>query len=317
MCVCGDPIVSNTVCNGAEADQSNPNLQVAWQRLQPRLSPADNNSNQVACLDTRCAWHESRLGSPGVTILLGKQLRGFRETDWKATYLNQYPPTPHPPSFVCLWGARLTDLCPQQQMTFGLFKYGISLPHSRLLRRCSVSHPKYSPLRVQKATFFIPGIKHHYHKGTIKSKTMTFYFFADSAFAGITQLPGTWTMTGGFVWSGSHLQTLPPPPHPNKHSIAGCLAVFPMPCLETRAGPRHHTDGKQRTLHKQLPAPLARCNFWGLDRQIPWCFCTSRCTSSVSRQSRNRKLKTADETTHQPPKKWITLFELLFMGYNC
>lgn len=93
MCVClwRVPLCLTklTVCNDAEANQSNPNLQVAWQRLQPRRSPADNNSNQAACLDPQCAWHETRLGSPGVTILLGKLLRGFRETDWKATYLNQ------------------------------------------------------------------------------------------------------------------------------------------------------------------------------------------------------------------------------------
>ena len=53
---------------------------------------------------------------------------------------------------------------------------------------------------------------------------------------------------------------------PNKRCIAGCLTVFPMPCLETEQGPRHHTDSKQQALHKQLHALglLVNHTLWGL-----------------------------------------------------
>lgn len=54
-------------------------------------------------------------------------------------------------------------------------------------------------------------------------------------------------------------------PCPNTRSIAGCLIVFLVPCLET-VGFRHPTDGKQQALHKQLPAlsPAVNDTLWGL-----------------------------------------------------
>lgn len=215
------------------------------------------------------------------------------------------PPTPS----ARLWAARLTDLCPQQRMTFRLFfKYGISLPHSRLLTRCSVTHPKYSPPSV-KTCFF-----HTWNNTTIpqrnhKVKNHVVFF--------------CWISLCWYYWTSWNLMrdrwiclvripspnTNPPPPlHPNKCNIAGCLAVFPRPCLETRDGPRHHTDGKQRTLHKQLPAPLASCTLWALEHVAPRCsctFCTSRCTLTqlASRNSRNRKLKECRSNHSQTTKK--------------
>lgn len=116
--MCGGPIVPNKAhcVSGAENDQSNPNLQVAWQRLQPLLPPLITTGNQLACLDTRSARHETSLGSSGDTVLLGKQPQGFTERTREATFLHQ-----HPSYSSSLEGGRVTDLHPRQQRIFRFF----------------------------------------------------------------------------------------------------------------------------------------------------------------------------------------------------
>lgn len=225
----------------------------------PSSPPADNNSNQVACLDTRCAWHESRLGSPGVTILLGKQLQGFRETDWKATYLNQHP------SLLCVSLRSEADgFMPTTTDDFqDFFKYGISLPHSRLLTRCSVSHPKYSPPSI-KTCFF-----HTWNNRTTPQRNhKVLFFFAESASAGITELPGTWCVTGGFVWSGSNLQTLNRPPIQTNAALLGASLSFP--CLVWRretAPDITQTVNSGRCINR-LPAPSTSCTLWASNSEM-------------------------------------------------
>lgn len=81
VCVFGRwvPIVSNKAhceCSGCR-DQSNPNLQVAWQRLQPLLPPLITTSFQLACLDTRSARHETSLRISGGTALLWETAAGL------------------------------------------------------------------------------------------------------------------------------------------------------------------------------------------------------------------------------------------------
>lgn len=115
------PIVSNKAhcVSGAESDRSNPNLQVAWRRLQPPLPPLITTGNQLACLDTRSARHETSLGSSGDTVLLGKQPRGFSERPGRPRFSFSIPPPPH----LLREGGRVTDLHPQQMMIFR-FSFG-------------------------------------------------------------------------------------------------------------------------------------------------------------------------------------------------
>lgn len=94
--VCGGPIVSNKAhcVSGAETDLSNPNLQVAWQRLQLPLPPLITTCNQLACLDMRSARHKTSLGSSGDTVLLGKQPQGFTERPGRPCFSISIPPPP-------------------------------------------------------------------------------------------------------------------------------------------------------------------------------------------------------------------------------
>lgn len=63
---------------GAENDQSNPKLQLAWQRLKSLLPPLITTGNQLPVW-TRDCLHKTSLGSSGDTVLLGKQPQGFTE----------------------------------------------------------------------------------------------------------------------------------------------------------------------------------------------------------------------------------------------
>lgn len=107
-CGVGGPVEAHCV-SSAEKDQSNPNLQVAWQRLQPLLPPLITMGNQLACLDTQSALHETSLSSSDNTVELGKQPQGFTEKLRRPHFSISIP---------SLGGGRVTDLHPQQQMIF-------------------------------------------------------------------------------------------------------------------------------------------------------------------------------------------------------
>lgn len=182
---------------------------------------------------------------------------------WEATSLRRYPSSP-----LCLGEGRVTDL--QRHMIFLLSAVVCQLPHSRNVTQHQFwwlsRHPHYSPPKSK--GFF---------SASRQTWTNTPY---PSRLAHDPQGQKTWNTCSirlrSHCWVACNLihdrwnclVRIPSlntnfPPCLNKHSTAGCLSVFPMPCLEVERGARHHTDSKQQTVHKQLPALLVTCTLWG------------------------------------------------------
>lgn len=105
--------------SGAANDQSNPNLQVAWQRLQPLLPPLITTGNQLAC-HTRSARHETSPGSSATQCGLGKSRRALLKGQGGHGSPISIPP---PPPLTPLQGRRAADLQPHQQIIFR-FSFG-------------------------------------------------------------------------------------------------------------------------------------------------------------------------------------------------
>lgn len=80
-------------------------------------------------------------------FFLGNSRGALGEMDWKATHLNQ-DPLPPPP---CVCEERGGQIYPHDSgWLSGLCTYVRSPPHSRLLTRCSVSHPQFSSQKKKK-----------------------------------------------------------------------------------------------------------------------------------------------------------------------
>jgi len=114
IAVCGGLFVSRGAhcASGAANDQSNPNLQVAWQRLQPLLPPLITTGNQLAC-HTRSARHETSPGSSATQCGLGKSRRALLKGQGGHGSPISIPP---PPPLTPLQGRRAADLQPHQQI---------------------------------------------------------------------------------------------------------------------------------------------------------------------------------------------------------
>lgn len=87
------------------------------------------------------------------------------------------PPSLPPTSSVCLWGARLTDLSPQQQMTFRLLYICYKSTSFQAADTLSLWVTQYSRLQMETVASFSGGVTRRLHRETIRSKIMTFFCF--------------------------------------------------------------------------------------------------------------------------------------------
>lgn len=101
----------------------------------------------------------------------------------------------------------------------GFCTHVISLPHSRPLTCFSVTHPKFSPPHGNSGSYS-GGVTHWLHKGTTRSKIMTFFSWISLCWY---RWP-SWNLIG-FVWSGSHLHAITPSCKQTQHCwMPRCLS---------------------------------------------------------------------------------------------
>lgn len=173
-------------------------------------------------------------------------------------------------------GDRFTPPAPPlQHMIFKLSAVVCQLPHSRNVTQHQFwwlsRHPKYSPPNAR--GFFSasrrtwtntphPSLLAHDPQGQKTWNTCSIRL-RSHCWAACNLIHGRWNCLVRIPSLNTNF-----PPCLNKPSTAGCLSVLPMPCLEVEWGARHHTDSKQQTLHKQLPALLVTCTLWDPDLTV-------------------------------------------------
>lgn len=233
-------------------------------RLQPRRSPPPPLITAAIKWPVwTCDVLDMNQGSAALVsqLFLGKQPRGLRGNGLKGPHISIRIPS----HLLCVSvRARGWQIYPPPpRMTFGLLYICYKSASFRAADTLLCESPPNSGLQFETVSSFSGGGTHRLQPEGRKSGLFLFVFLLNQPLLVPLSFPGTRSLTGGFAWSGSHLHTVTAGPHPRTNAVLlGSLAVFPMPCLETRGPAPDMAQTVNSSINSYLLRELHSLKVW-------------------------------------------------------